>query len=766
MKMVKRGYKKTFQEKYITMLKSVLLGEKIGRTLLILCILVILTILVSPNLIITRYPTEGEVSPKLIKAPYDFSYEDKFITELKRKEEVAKVNHVYDLKLEVIPTTIDEVKELFEKIREIKKDKTLKLEDIISMVKQKFPKLNISDKNLKAILMYPKSYEIEEDITGLLRTWLTYGTIDVSEDRLLSDAKIGIRLRILSPMGITEKLVETTQNFFFIDKLPQKSPLYPKPLSPAELQEGVFELAKNYLIPNLKFNQKETKKSIKEAVKNVKPVMVKVSKGEKIVGEGEIVDRDAAMKLAELSRHRSTAVTTRTFGFILLVYTLMILIFIYLYKYHSALLISNKNLSLIGVLIIGIIALAKIISITNLPLYAMPMGAFAILLAVLLSEQIAILVTIILSILIGILIGERIEFILLFTAGGLAAIYTISQARVRGDLIRAGVAVSVAQGIIIIGYSLFRQDSFLQLQRNLFWGSVANGIMSTIIAMGGLPYLERLFNITTNFTLFELSDLNAPLLKNLLLKAPGTYHHSLLVGNIGESAANDVGANSLLIRVGAYYHDIGKMIRPEYFIENQTEFERNHHESLHSTLSVSILRSHIKDGVEIAKRNRLPQTVIDIIQQHHGSSLMAYFYHQAKEKEANDEKGIDFEKSEFSYPGPKPQSKEAAIVMLADSAEAASRTLIKPTPTRIERLVKKIIDDKFINGELDECNLTLKDLTKIAQSFTRILTTLFHARVEYPQKEQGRAGLQNVKGLSYQISPNQENQDQLDQAGS
>jgi hypothetical protein len=206
------------------------------------------------------------------------------------------------------------------------------------------------------------------------------------------------------------------------------------------------------------------------------------------------------------------------------------------------------------------------------------------------------------------------------------------------------------------------------------------------------------------------------------------------------------------------------MIRPEYFIENQTESERNRHESLRSTLSVSILRSHIKDGVEIAKRNKLPQAVIEIIQQHHGASVMAYFYHQAKEKETNGK--VEFKKSEFSYLGPKPQSKEAAIVMLADSVEAASRTLIKPTAMRIERLVKKIIDDKFISGELDECDLTLKDLNKIAQAFTRILITLFHARVEYPEKEQEKAVLQDVNSISYQALSKQKSQDQLAQTGS
>lgn len=735
MKMRKGSYKGIFQQKYISVLKSVLLGQKIGRTLLILCILLILTILAVPNLIVTPYPAEDQISPRFIKAPYDFSYEDKTITEINKKEAVAKVKPVYDLDLKIISTTIDKVKELFEKIKKIKEDKTPDLEKITLKFREKFPKINISDENLKHILNYPKLDEIEEDMIGLLKTWLSYGTTDVAEDRLSNETKMGIRVKVSSTDGVSEKLVETTENIFLLNKLPLKSPLYPKQVASSIVHEGTYELAKNYLVPNLRFNQKETEKMAKEALKKVEPVMIKVSKGEKIIGEGEKVDRTAAMKLAELERHHSAVVTTRTFGFLLLIYVLMILSFIYLYKYQSNLLIRNKNLILTGLIIITAVLLTRIISFANLPLYIIPMGAFAILLAVLLNEGIAIFVSIIISILIGILVGEKIEFAVLFASGSLAGIYTTAQARVRGDLVRAGIAIGVAQGIIIIGYSLFRQDSFFQLQQNLLWGSLTNGIITTIIAMGGILYLERLFNITTDFTLFEFADMNSPILKNLLLKAPGTYHHSLLVGNIAETAADGVGANPLLIRVASYYHDIGKMIRPEYFIENQTEAERNRHESLRSTLSVSILRSHIKDGVEIAKRNRLPLAVIEIIKQHHGASLISYFYHQAKEKEANE--NVDIKESDFSYPGPKPQSKEAAIVMLADSIEAASRSLIKPTAPRIEQLVKKIIDNKFISGELDECDLTLKDLTKIAYAFTRILITLFHARIDYPEgKEQ------------------------------
>ncbi|MEW6618778.1 MAG: HDIG domain-containing metalloprotein [bacterium] len=765
--MRRKGHKIFEQErvsKYIPLLKSVFLGKKTGRTLLIILILGILSLLITPNLIITPYPKETEVSPNLIKAPYDFLYENTFMTKVARESAVAKVNPVYNLDLKVIPSVLPKIKNLFEETRKIKEEKKFELEKTCLKFREKFPNINLSDKNLKAILNYPELSEIEEDITLLLKTWLTYGITNIPKDKLSKDTIIGIRLRILATDGTSEKLVETTENFFFLNDLPESSPLYPKRISSSKVQDGVFELAKNYLVLNLKFNEKETKKASKEAIKGVKPIRCKVSKGEKIVGEGEKVDRDAAMKLAELSKHRSAAITTRNLGFILLIYILIILSFIYLYKYQSQLLIRNKNLSLIGLIIITAIALAKVISTTNLPFHLMPMSAFAILLSVLLNQEIAIFVTVILNICVGLLVGERMEFVLLFVAGSLAAVYTTSQLKLRGDLIRAGVAAAIAQGVIIVSYSLFRQESFGLLQQNLLLGSLANGIIATIIAMGSLLYLERIFNIATNFTLFELSDLNAPLLKNLLLKAPGTYHHSLLVGNIAESGANAIGANYLLTRVASYYHDIGKMIRPEYFIENQTEFERNRHEVLRSTLSASVLRSHIKDGVEVAKRNRLPHEIIEIIQQHHGSSVMAYFYHQAREKETTEEQ--EFKETEFSYLGPKPQSKEAAIVMLADSCEAASRTLIKPTTSRIEKLVKKIIDDRFISGELDECDLTLKDLNKISQAFTRVLITLFHARVEYPEKEQQPSPLfteqtQDVKGVNSQ-QDKQEVQGKLD----
>ena len=254
-----------------------------------------------------------------------------------------------------------------------------------------------------------------------------------------------------------------------------------------------------------------------------------------------------------------------------------------------------------------------------------------------------------------------------------------------------------------------------------------NGFISPILTIGLLPIFESIFDVSTDITLLELSDLNRPLLKRLALEAPGTYHHSIIVANLAEAAAKAIGANVLLARVGAYYHDIGKIEKPEYFVENQTG-AKNKHEKLVPSMSALILESHVKEGVEMAVEANLPKRIIDFIQEHHGTTLMSYFYNKALEQGATQEL-----MDEYRYPGPKPRSKETAIVMLADAVEAASRTLDDPKPSRMKSLIKKIIDSKLQAGELADSNLTFRELFAIQQSFLPVLISVFHPRVEYPE---------------------------------
>ena len=272
-------------------------------------------------------------------------------------------------------------------------------------------------------------------------------------------------------------------------------------------------------------------------------------------------------------------------------------------------------------------------------------------------------------------------------------------------------------------------DDTQKIFTKLLFGGI-NAVMSPVIAFGLLIFYEKVFRVTTDLTLLELTDFNHPLLKELSSKAPGTFHHSIIMGNLSEAAAESIGANSILARVGCYYHDIGKMLKPQYFIENQLDMNNKHNE-LNPNMSTKIIISHVKDGIELAKKHRLPQQIIDFIPMHHGTTLVAYFYDKAKSASREEVSDIT-----YRYPGPKPQTKETGIVMLADAIEASTRTIEDPSPQKLENRIIEVIRSRFTEGELDECDLTLRDLTKIKDSFLKILVGIHHHRLKYPDKNQ------------------------------
>nr|HPN66912.1 HDIG domain-containing protein [Candidatus Omnitrophota bacterium] len=321
----------------------------------------------------------------------------------------------------------------------------------------------------------------------------------------------------------------------------------------------------------------------------------------------------------------------------------------------------------------------------------------------------------------------RFDSSLIFLSGSVIGIYTVRSVRNRSELFKAGVVVGVVNAFCAIGLGILNN-----LESDVIFKDAAmylmNGLAVGIIIVGTLHLFESMFRITTNISLLELADPNKPLLKELILKAPGTYHHSLIVGNLAESACDAIGANGLLARVGSYYHDIGKVEKSEYFAENQMVSE-SQHDKLAPTMSSLIIINHVKDGLDKAKKAGLNRSLMDFIEQHHGTGLIYYFYQRALESVEDLAK---LEEEGFRYPGPKPQTKETAIVHLADSVEAASRTLQNPTPSNLEELVRRIINNKFIDGQLDECDLTLKDLNTIAATFTKVLTGVYHTRVQYP----------------------------------
>ncbi|HPP07245.1 MAG TPA: HDIG domain-containing protein, partial [Syntrophorhabdaceae bacterium] len=300
----------------------------------------------------------------------------------------------------------------------------------------------------------------------------------------------------------------------------------------------------------------------------------------------------------------------------------------------------------------------------------------------------------------------------------------------RNIIIRAGIFTSFIVGFLVVIFHIITGDPLTNLPSKIAF-ILINGIASSFIALGILPVIEHIFDYTTDIKLLELANLDNPLLEDMMIKAPGTYHHSIIVGNLSKAAAEAIGAHPLLARVAAYYHDIGKLKMPHYFIENRKGFD-DAHKDLTPSMSSLIILSHVKEGIELAEKHKLGKKIKDIIREHHGTSLVSYFYNRAKECE--DPELFVIDEKDFRYSGPKPQTKEAGIVMLADVVEASSRILNEPTPKRIEKHIQDIIEKVFLDGQLDECELTLKDLHAIQKSFITILLGIFHHRIEYPER--------------------------------
>jgi cyclic-di-AMP phosphodiesterase PgpH len=296
----------------------------------------------------------------------------------------------------------------------------------------------------------------------------------------------------------------------------------------------------------------------------------------------------------------------------------------------------------------------------------------------------------------------------------------------------AGLLVALAQVAVVLAFQLGQRAEDLQMLLLIGAGCLVNGLLSATLAVGTVSLLGRVFGITTTMQLLELANPTQPLLRRLLMEAPGTYHHSIMVGNLGERAAEEVGADPLLVRVGAYYHDVGKLRRPYFFVENQAGGE-NVHETLAPEVSAELVRAHVKDGVELCEQYGVPTRVRDLIPQHHGTRLVSFFYHQAQDAAAAANQP-DPHPAQFSYPGPRPQSKEGAILMLADSVEAAARASKDHSAEAIGALVDRLVMQRLAEGQLDECDLTLRDIQRIKDAFRAILAGMYHPRIDYPER--------------------------------
>ncbi len=678
---------------------------------------VIVTMILTINLIPNRIDLKsGQVSKVDITAPRTVTFIDQKKTEQLKQSAAEAAPKVYEEDSNVNIKIEEEIKSIFNKIK-IKQQEYFKTKS--GQEEQNINPTTISDNNAKILVRQIDgiSAGIEESsLQKLIQTEVS--KLNQLESTIQEIMDKQLQKRIL-PGDIPSVRVGLRQEVMDLD--------YDR-----SYRLIAADILLNLIEANMFLNEEATAARREETIAQVEPAKRTVRQGEIIIRKGDVVQPEDIRALEELGLQKPQVNYLNFIGILLIVLIIILLLAIYIYMYRPDIWEDNQRLLLIELLIVVVIALAKIISIFQSPYanYLVPAAVASILITVLLDRNLAVVTTIFLSLLLAPLFNFDLHVVMLSFLGGLVGIYSVSKVTERGDLVRAGFYVSLVHAFIITGLIIvgpIRDWVFL------LWAvgsGILNGVLVAILANGLLPYLESLFDLTSSVKLLELSNASQPLLKRLLVEAPGSYHHSVIVGNLAETAADDIGADSLLARVGAYYHDIGKMKRPYFFTDNQFGGE-NPHDKTSPNLSSLIIKSHVKDGVELARENKLPQIIIDIIKQHHGTNLISYFYQQALQEN----KHRDVEKSDFRYDGPKPQTREAAIIMLADIVEAAvrSKKFDKHNHNRIEGLVRGLIRDKLIENQLDESDLTLKDLEIIGSSFVKVLTGIYHQRVEYPE---------------------------------
>ena len=498
---------------------------------------------------------------------------------------------------------------------------------------------------------------------------------------------------------------------------------------PAELVNVATEVLQSCIQPNMLIDNDITEANRTKAREAVEPEML--VKREVIVREGEIVTEAEYQMIASLGLLADNKLDIPLFcGLLLMVLLLCGIILLYLWQFDIAVLRDFKRLSLLC--IIALLELAICLLVRSVNSYLMPVALAALLISILLDTKTALFVNVVLSFMVSMLVSSDGLFsmsmfailLMAFTSGPVVTL-VLSRRQMRTGTLLAGFAIAASNFVITMSIGLVSSTNLNEALRNSGWAA-GSGIFSAVLAIGLQSLLEMLFNIPTNAKLIELSNPNQPLLRRLLIEAPGTYHHSIIVANLAEAAAAAVGGNGLLARVGAYYHDVGKLKRPMYFKENQ--MGDNPHDRTDPRVSAAILTAHPRDGAQMATKERLPAQIVEIIRQHHGDSPVLYFYDKAVKLYGE---GIDI--SAFRYEGPRPRSKEAAVVMLADTIEAATRTLANPSPEKMESLIRKLVREKLDDGQLSDSALTFGDLDKICATFCTVLTGVFHERIEYPE---------------------------------
>ncbi|WP_460286830.1 HD family phosphohydrolase [Clostridium sp. CTA-7] len=640
----------------------------------------------------------GDIAPVDIKAPIDTI--DEIATKQKEEEAMAKAREdkQYIVKSEVKTQAIENVKKLFNKLA-TENSSTKEEKDKIAEVK-KIEEFSLTDAEYKTLveLNSAKVSEVQELVVNVLER-VYKEEIEENKYEDLLEAK-GIADAQLSNSNIDRGLEEVLKNICYTQIKPNK------------------------FIDNDKIEQ-----SIKEAQKSVQKEIIK--KNQIIVKEGEPVTQRQIEILKELGLLNSGTTKNYFSSFISLGILVSLVLFIqygYISRERPDIFKNNRMIILISS--INLIILIISMGLNIISPYLIPLVCSAMLMTILIDYRISLIINLLNIIFISIIVGFSPGVIVLSIVNVVLGSTALKKVQQRNDIIYSTLYITIISSVVTLTSGMLASNDLKEIF--IQTGYTAIGVLiSGILAVGLLPFFESIFDVVTNIKLLELSNPNQPLMKKLLMEAPGTYHHSMMVANLAEAATEAVGGNPVMARVGAYYHDIGKTKRPYFFGENQMGKE-NPHDKITPNLSTLIILSHPKDGLEMAREHNIPKAIQDIMEQHHGTTLVKYFYYKLKN---SSDKPEEIKEEDFRYPGPIPSTKESGIIMLADSVEAAVRSISEPTKGKIEEMVNNIINDKLNSRQLINCDLTLKDIETIRKNFLKTLDGIYHHRIEYPTEK-------------------------------
>ena len=695
--------------------------NNIRRILLFVGVFVLSYLLLITAIKPQQYSLEvGDIPRSDIKAPRDTI--DERATKEAEDKALEKVDKQYTQKAEVKKQAEDNVILLFEKLNTIINNQSAQtatstsVESNVSELK-KIEGIALSEDEYKELLNIPKEQlsSLQKDILNIIDK--TYEkNINEKDDESLNIARD-------SAVSLVEKLN-------LADKL----------------KYVLEELVKGQINPNCFYDEEKTQELIDETRKSVAKVVIK--QNQIIVKEGVPVTQnqlDILSDLGMLDDGKNTSIYLYVYIVLaMFVGIIMFLQYNYIDRNYSEIFKNTKKITLISVINLMTLVFARTIGLVS-P-YLIPFACAPILLTLLINYKISIVISILNVIVISIATGFDAQVMMLGVISSILGATLLKKMQQRNELLYSTLYLSIVGVIITVSTGILISSN---LREVLIKSAITfiGGVLSGIFALGILPFLEGTFNEVTTLKLLELSNPNHPLLKKLLMEAPGTYHHSMLVANLAEMASEEVGANSVIVRIGSYYHDVGKTERPYFFGENQMGGE-NPHNHMTPNLSAKIIISHVKDGIELARKHNLPKVIQDIIGEHHGTTLVKYFYYTMKNNSENPE---EVKEEDYRYPGPIPNSKEAGIIMLADSVEAAVRSIKEPSEDKIKEMINNIISDKLSCGQLNDCNLTIKDIEKIKKCFLTALNGIYHHRIEYPKEK--------IKSLNEENNDNNKNEE-------